>query len=334
MEFAPSAKLANRTRHGPTSRHVGSIRGKADVPGVPFRVETLTADAGGFQLQVSTITPGDPGKNEIQRSFYSRRCQRWNLHAHLPGRNHRRDCLQRQCGHAPIRFGSVVQHAPGDVIVTGTSPTWSVEFGGNYANANVPLLTGNGTTLAGAASLIIETLSEGSATSNEIRRASPQHFLFDPFAFAWNVNSSNREFSVSLSAIGLPAAQAQSAIEGISGIGSGNVIVRVVGSFNPNGLNTYDIEFVGDLGGQNLQPLLEIADPVTQNGLALPTIQEGGGGPTNEVQTVRINGSPTGGTFTLTFQGQTTGPIASGADAATLEAASKPSPISTMSPSL
>lgn len=45
------------------------------------------------------------------------------------------------------------------------------------------------------------------------------------------------------------------------------------------------------------------------------------GGSTSEVQTVTISGTPTGGNFTLTFQGQTTGAIAHNASAATVEAA-------------
>lgn len=43
--------------------------------------------------------------------------------------------------------------------------------------------------------------------------------------------------------------------------------------------------------------------------------------PTSEVQTVTITGSPTGGTFTLTFSGQTTAAIAYNATAAVVQAA-------------
>lgn len=42
---------------------------------------------------------------------------------------------------------------------------------------------------------------------------------------------------------------------------------------------------------------------------------------TNEVQTVTITGTPTGGTFTLTYSGQTTAPIAYNATAATVKSA-------------
>lgn len=44
-------------------------------------------------------------------------------------------------------------------------------------------------------------------------------------------------------------------------------------------------------------------------------------GQVSEVQTISISGTPTGGTFTLTFQGQTTSPIAFNATAATVVAA-------------
>ena len=55
---------------------------------------------------------------------------------------------------------------------------------------------------------------------------------------------------------------------------------------------------------------------VTASGLYAPYA-----GPTSEVQTVTITGSPTGGTFTLTFSGQTTAAIAYNATAATVRAA-------------
>lgn len=45
------------------------------------------------------------------------------------------------------------------------------------------------------------------------------------------------------------------------------------------------------------------------------------GGLTNEVQTITITGSPTGGTYTLTYSGQTTSAIAYNATASTVQAA-------------
>ncbi|MEU6054223.1 hypothetical protein ABZ829_27855 [Streptomyces xanthochromogenes] len=55
---------------------------------------------------------------------------------------------------------------------------------------------------------------------------------------------------------------------------------------------------------------------VTASGLYAPY-----SGPTSETQTVTVTGSPTGGTFTLTFSGQTTAAIAYNATAAVVQAA-------------
>lgn len=55
---------------------------------------------------------------------------------------------------------------------------------------------------------------------------------------------------------------------------------------------------------------------VTASGLYAPY-----GGPTNEVQTLTVTGAPTGGTYTITWSGQTTAAIAYNATAAAVQAA-------------
>lgn len=67
-------------------------------------------------------------------------------------------------------------------------------------------------------------------------------------------------------------------------------------------------------------------DGFLKSGIALGKITATGkygpyAGQTNEVQTVTITGSPTGGTYTLTYSGQTTAPIAYDAPAADVQAA-------------
>lgn len=58
----------------------------------------------------------------------------------------------------------------------------------------------------------------------------------------------------------------------------------------------------------------------TATTVTIATTQQGGGGP-NEVQTVTLNNSPTYGTFTLTYSGQTTAAIPYNATAAQVDAA-------------
>ena len=108
------------------------------------------------------------------------------------------------------------------------------------------------------------------------------------------------------------AAEVQAALESLDTIGVGNVIVT--GSVSASG---FFIEFTGDLRADPAGSLITV-DP---SGLLLvaptvTTITEGTSN--NEVQEVSINGAPTGGTFTLTFDGETTGPIAFDATAAAI----------------
>jgi hypothetical protein len=67
-------------------------------------------------------------------------------------------------------------------------------------------------------------------------------------------------------------------------------------------------------GGARVDPALFARD-----GAVLVTINAGAA--TNEVQTVTITGVPTGGTFTLTYAGQTTAPIAYNAPTANVQSA-------------
>ncbi|MCA1220261.1 hypothetical protein [Streptomyces sp. 8L] len=65
---------------------------------------------------------------------------------------------------------------------------------------------------------------------------------------------------------------------------------------------------------------------IMKSGIPLGKVTESGlygpwSGPTSEVQTVTVTGSPTGGTYTLTFSGQTTAGIAYNATAAQVKTA-------------
>lgn len=70
---------------------------------------------------------------------------------------------------------------------------------------------------------------------------------------------------------------------------------------------------------------IHFPDGYFKSGLPLGKLASGLYGPyspsTSEVQTVTITGTPTGGTFTLTYSGQTTTAIAYNASAATVQAA-------------
>lgn len=81
---------------------------------------------------------------------------------------------------------------------------------------------------------------------------------------------------------------------------------------------------IGDFTFENAAVSFTITNAATRDGTGwgvgpynvVPSV-----GGTNEVQTVTITGSPTGGTYTLTLNGETTAPIAHNANAAAIQSA-------------
>jgi hypothetical protein len=96
---------------------------------------------------------------------------------------------------------------------------------------------------------------------------------------------------------------------------------KVTGGPLPNGGVT--VTFQGNYAGQNVAQMT--ADGAGLTGGSSPTVTVttslNGNPGVNEQQRVTISGGPTGGNFTLTALGQTTGAIAFNADAATVQAA-------------
>lgn len=100
------------------------------------------------------------------------------------------------------------------------------------------------------------------------------------------------------------AAAIQTALEGLSNVGAGNVNVTA----NATG---YDISFVGGLANTDVAQVQFVDDNVAFNGLP------GTIGGTNTVPTIDFSGTPptAGSAFTLTVNGTTTASIIVGADA-------------------
>tara|TARA_R110002095_G_scaffold152237_4_gene132172 strand:- start:156276 stop:173423 length:17148 start_codon:yes stop_codon:yes gene_type:complete len=111
------------------------------------------------------------------------------------------------------------------------------------------------------------------------------------------------------------AAEVQEALESLDSIGAGNVLVT--GSVSATG---FSIEFIGDFRADPAGSLIVLDESGLLAASALVTTTTEGTS-INEVQEVSISGAPTGGSFTLTFDGETTGAIAHNASAALIIAA-------------
>ncbi|QDV21429.1 hypothetical protein Pan153_61170 [Gimesia panareensis] len=95
------------------------------------------------------------------------------------------------------------------------------------------------------------------------------------------------------------AATVQSALEGLASYSSGDFTVT------GDAGGPWTVEFTGTLAGINVSLMT-----INTSGLT---------GAVNEVQTISSPNNPTGGTFTLSFRGETTGNIAYNASAATIQ---------------
>jgi hypothetical protein len=112
------------------------------------------------------------------------------------------------------------------------------------------------------------------------------------------------------------AATVQSALEALSTIGVGQV------SCGGGALGTapVTVEFTGTLAGTDVSQITVDGTSLTPLATATVATTTPGDGTHNEVQSVTIAGA-NGGTFTLTFSGQTTAAIAWNASAATVQSA-------------
>jgi hypothetical protein len=112
------------------------------------------------------------------------------------------------------------------------------------------------------------------------------------------------------------AATVQTALEALATIGAGNITAT-----GPTG-GPWQLKFSGSLAAQNLPLITGNRAGLTGGTAALTveTLRDGFAG-VNCIQSLRLNGSPTAGTFTLSFAGATTTAIAYNATAATVQTA-------------
>ena len=158
-------------------------------------------------------------------------------------------------------------------------------------------------------SVQVTTLQNGAAGVNEVQTITASA---TPTGGTWTISFDGA--TTSALQYNANAAAVQTALEALPTIGSGNVTV----SGGALGTAAFTVTFIGTEGSLS-QPAMTVSSSLTGSGITLSIVvlTEGNAG-TNEVQTFALYGTPTGGTFTLTYDGQTTGAIAYNATNATV----------------
>lgn len=327
-EFAEVTWTAGTNDDGDSTHVVGT--GPED--GKPVTISASATDSGSFGVTVATIQAGSAGQNEIQQIAIPSATSGGTFTITFEGQTTGNIAYDASAATVQTALEALSNIASGDVTVTGASPTWTVEFEQAYAATNVAAMTANGANLTGAAMISVATSTQGGAGRNEI-------FYFDVptgHLFSVTINSpvSSGEFATTTISESATANQLRNSLHysleyttGVQAITEGADFIVTKTAIT--GGSRFQVEVTGTWGNADFataidetHPLgVEVYDATYTVTILTTQVQDGSSSAVSEIQVVTILGGPTGGTFTLTFQGQTTSGIAYNASAATVEAA-------------
>jgi len=211
----------------------------------------------------------------------------------------------------------------GNVSVAGSTPIWTVTFEGNLASTNVALIVGDGSLLTGGSATdvnVAETVAGVDAVAEQ------QDFLVSG---TWTGGTFTLTFGAETTgAIDWDAsvAEVEMALEALDGIAVGEATVAEVVALAA-GAGNFHVTFSGALAGPQAQ-ITTNASSITPDGVLTASTDVEGVAAVAEVNTISINDSVSGGTFTLTQNANESAPILYNATAAEVEAALEAAPVS------
>jgi len=278
--------------------------------GEPFTVTGSAADGGNFTVTVAETVAGVATANEIQQVSLADGVSGGTFTLTYDGVTSGTIAYDAAAATVETALEAMSNIGVGDATVSGTGP-WDIEFTGANATVNVPMMVGDGSSLTGTHTIAATEITQGRTGQNAIWTITPTDTTFSFYVWAPNTGDqvTYRLYSGSLNATD-SAATVEAAVEALSCVGAGNVTV----SKSAGGVFT--LEFIGALA--------TVPVTVDNSGVsAWSTIAESQTADTTVVAEVQDVAVPiaTGGTFTLTFEGQTTSALAYNASAATVEAA-------------
>jgi hypothetical protein len=316
-------------------------------------VALMTADGalltrGAYNIDVSTLVQGNAGLNEIQVINIGNPTS-GTFTLTFSGVTSGAIAYNASAATIQTALEAMSNIAPGDVIVTDmpnvSGRTFKVEFAAVYRNTNVPALVGSGASLDGWQLVQVTTPTQGVPAHNaQLDIVIPGSQASHDFAIrVYDYRGGDAEdFEV---AVFGPIAGVTSGFDTAVGLvyDENFAIQRNIGNGHLHFVSlsgqTYRFEVKGDYALLKVYTSVDEAvanlglyvDVVDYNeapdgdpwsGSSAPTVAvQASATGTNEVQKVELLYGPTGGTFTLTFQGLTTGGIAYNASAATVQTA-------------
>ena len=260
-----------------------------------------------------TEITGTAGTNEVQTVTIDTDCSNGTFTLTYSGQTTAGIAYDADAATVDAALENLSNIGAGDVTVTGgpgPGTGWIVEFTANLAQTDVAAMTFDGALLGGRDVTITETQVAVAAVNEVQTVAIPDNTLGGTYTLTYSGQTTGTI------AYNADAATVDAALENLSNIGAGDVITT--GGDGPG--TDWIVEFTGALAGAPQVAL--VADGALLSGDDVTvSVTQGGSGSQNEIQTVAIQNVISGGTFTLTYNGQTTGTIAYNAAAATVKTA-------------
>lgn len=286
------------------------ITGPTD--GKPFEISVSTGQA--FTVSVSTNLHGLAKLNEKQQVSLDGPPTGGSFTLTFEGQTTAAIDYDAVAADVEAALEALSNIGSGNVAVTGDAPAWTVEFTGTFETTNVSLLTGNGSSLTGGAKVTLLPFQDGRASTGRIYRLTPLEATGT--CFFWI--SIYRELYP-----GAPPGTGgyQNSFTGVVDINATATQMRGVfaaswGAANVN-VTKDGRDFLVEFFLPGPQQITVASPAIMSIGIEREYSDE----PQNEQQTLLLEHGPTGGTFTLTFRGQTTAGIAYNADAAAITSA-------------
>lgn len=290
----------------------------ADVAGVPFRIEAEAEDATNFVLTANVLQEGGPDVNEVQ-SIVLPTATGGTFTITFSGYTTGNLAYNIAAASLETALEGLTSIGASNVSVSGSAGEYEVTFIGALAATNVPVMKANGSNLTGGHTVDVDEATTGSASQNEIHAIDVSDYTGESSALlqidltadfgAYTRNLSYQFWSSDISTLNDNLAEAWLNEWDLSGV---TILESNVG-------NVWSFEYTGALAGISITgscyPLATFTPQL------LTRTQQGSATGINEVQTITLTGGANGGTFTLTFDGDTTSGLAWDVSAAALQTA-------------
>jgi len=325
-----SAAIAEFPTAAPVAAAAGAaaylrLTGPAD--GTPFTVSGSTTNGGNAGVDVDVIQSGGNGVNMIQQISLPSGLTGGTFTLGFEGQTTGNLAIDDSAADIESALKGLSNIGSSDVAVSGPdSGPWLVEFTGTLAAASQTLLTGNGANLSGQ-SVSVSTSTAGQPGDNHRFVITGTQALSETAAIAFTIVPSEPDATAAGTILSNQSdALWQNLLGHVYGLSSSSslTMLRTTSTTATTRTFTIEVEIIAEKAGQAV-----LAPSVTrstntdydENAVIETTVLSTGGNSANEVQVVTLPGNPSGGSFTLTFQGQTTGNVAYDASAAEVESA-------------